>query len=56
MENLLFDFKFSRLGENTITIQYGKGKTCYLNFYVIEPLENIIKKKGVIYCYPPTTS
>lgn len=40
----LFDFKFSRLGENTITIQYGKGKTCYLNFYVIEPLENIIKK------------
>lgn len=43
-EKFLFDFKFSRLGENTITIQYGKGKTCYLNFYVIEPLENVIKK------------
>lgn len=42
----LFDFKFSRLGENTITIQYGKGKTCYLNFYVVEPLENIIKKRA----------
>lgn len=45
-EKFLFDFKFSRLGENTITIQYGKGKTCYLNFYVIEPLENVIKKRA----------
>lgn len=42
----LFDFKFSRLGENTITIQYGKGKTCYLNFYVIESLEDVIKKRA----------
>ncbi|WP_018668900.1 DUF5695 domain-containing protein [Bacteroides gallinarum] len=42
----LYDFRFSRLGENMITIKYGKGKICYLNFYVTEPLENVIKKRA----------
>lgn len=45
-EKYLYDFRFSRLGENMITIKYGKRKTCYLNFYITEPLENIIKKRA----------
>lgn len=42
----LYDFRFSRLGENQITVKYGRNKVCYLNFFVIEPLENVIKKRA----------
>ena len=42
----LYDFRFSRLGENMITIKYGKENICYLNFYVTEPLETVIKKRA----------
>lgn len=42
----LYKFSFSRLGENLITVNYGNGKVCYLDFFVTEPLETLIKKRS----------
>jgi hypothetical protein len=42
----IYEFQFSRLGENLITIDYGNNQTCYLDFFVTEPLETIIKKRA----------
>lgn len=42
----LYDFRFSHLGEQMIVVEYGQGKTCYLNFYVTEPLEEVVKKRA----------
>ncbi len=42
----LYDFRFSHLGEQMIAVEYGNGKKCYLNFYVTEPLETVIKKRA----------
>lgn len=42
----IYKFRFSRLGENMITVNYGNGRTCYLDFFVTEPLETLIKKRA----------
>lgn len=42
----IYKFRFSRLGENLITVNYGNGRTCYLDFFVTEPLETLIKKRA----------
>lgn len=42
----LYKFNFSRLGENLITVRYGNGKVCFLDFFVTEPLETLIKKRS----------
>ena len=38
--------KFSKLGENMLTINYGKGQWSTLQFFVTEPLETVIKKRS----------
>lgn len=43
---LVYKFRFSRLGENMITVNYGNGNVCYLDFFVTEPLETLIKKRS----------
>lgn len=42
----LYKVKFGRLGENRLTIRYGDGKESYLEFFVTEPLETLIKKRA----------
>ena len=37
---------FSRLGENLITITYGRGRWSTLEFFVTEPLETVISKRA----------
>ena len=40
-----YQVRFTRLGENILTVNYGDG--CYMNleFFVTEPLETLIKKR-----------
>ena len=42
----VYQVQFSRLGENELTVQYGSGQTMYLEFFVTEPLETLIKKRA----------
>ena len=42
----LYQVQFSQLGENELTVQYGSGQTMYLEFFVTEPLETLIKKRA----------
>jgi hypothetical protein len=42
----LYQVQFSRLGENQLTIQFGNGRSMYLEFFVTEPLETLIKKRA----------
>jgi len=42
----LYKIKFSRLGENKLTINYGNNYTTFLEFFVTEPLETLYKKRA----------
>jgi hypothetical protein len=42
----LFEVRFSRLGENLLTVHFGAGRRMYLEFFSTEPLETLIKKRG----------
>ncbi len=42
----LYKVQFGRPGENELTVQYGGGQTMYLEFFVTEPLETLIKKRA----------
>lgn len=42
----IYSVKFSRLGENTLKVQYGDGQSLPLEFFVTEPLETLIKKRA----------
>ncbi len=42
----LYRVRFSRLGENKLTINYGNGYKTYLEFFVTEPLETLYKKRS----------
>ena len=42
----LYKVKFSRLGENKLTIHYGANYKTYLEFFVTEPLETLYKKRA----------
>lgn len=41
-----YQVQFSRLGENRLTIRYGKGRHMFLEFFSTEPLETLIKKRA----------
>ena len=38
--------KFSKLGENMLTVKYGNGQWSALQFFITEPLETVIKKRA----------
>ena len=40
----MYEVQFSQLGENKLTVQYGNGKYLYLEFFVTESIETLIKK------------
>lgn len=42
----LYQVQFSQLGENELTINYGNNRTMYLEFFVTEPVETLIKKRA----------
>ena len=42
----IYRLRFSRLGENLITVRYGDEQTHYLEFFTTEPLETLIKKRA----------
>lgn len=42
----VYRVRFSRLGENLLTVESGKGQRTYLEFLVTEPLETLIKKRA----------
>lgn len=42
----LYKIKFSKLGENKLTINYGDHYKTYLEFFVTEPLETLYKKRS----------
>jgi hypothetical protein len=43
----VFKITFSRLGENKLTINFGKAQTMILEFFITEPLETLMKKRAV---------
>jgi hypothetical protein len=42
----LYKVRFSRLGENMLTVKYGDGRWSTLQFFVTEPLETVIAKRS----------
>ncbi|GAB4246926.1 MAG: DUF5695 domain-containing protein [Acidobacteriota bacterium] len=42
----VYEIAFRRLGENLITIRHDGGRRTYLEFFVTEPLEILIKKRA----------
>jgi hypothetical protein len=42
----IYKVKFSKLGENLLTVNYGDGKSMILEFFVTEPVETMIKKRA----------
>lgn len=44
--HFLYEVSFSKLGENLVTLHYGKGQKTYLEFFATEPLETLVKKRS----------
>jgi len=42
----VYRVRFDKLGENMLTVRYAGGRTTYLEFFVTEPLETLIKKRA----------
>jgi hypothetical protein len=42
----VYELAFRRLGENMLTIRHDGGRRTYLEFFVTEPLENLIRKRS----------
>jgi hypothetical protein len=42
----VYEAAFHRLGENTLTVVHDGGRRTYLEFFVTEPLETLIKKRA----------
>ena len=42
----VYRIKFTRLGENMLTVHFGRDQSMILEFFVSEPLETLIKKRS----------
>ncbi len=42
----IYRAKFSKLGENMLTVKYGGGQWSAIQFFITEPLEAVIKKRS----------
>jgi hypothetical protein len=42
----LYRVRFSRLGENMLKVEYGRGRYLSLEFFVTQPLETLYKKRA----------
>jgi uncharacterized Ntn-hydrolase superfamily protein len=45
-EYQLVKVRFRKLGENRLSVRYGDDRRTFLEFFVTEPLETLIKKRG----------
>jgi hypothetical protein len=45
-DSRLFRVRLSKLGENRLTVRYNAGQTMFLEFFVTEPLETLVKKRA----------
>ncbi len=45
-DTYVYEVTFKRLGENKLTIQHDGGRETYLEYFVTEPLETLIKKRA----------
>lgn len=45
-DTYVYSARFSKLGENLLTVRYGKDQYLSLEFFVTEPLETLIKKRA----------
>ncbi|MBN2562464.1 MAG: hypothetical protein JXQ75_16180 [Phycisphaerae bacterium] len=45
-DTYVYEATFKRLGENKLTIQHDGGRETYLEYFVTEPLETLIKKRA----------
>ena len=44
--NSVFTIRFKKLGENFLTLEDERGLNTYLQFFITEPLETLIKKRA----------
>lgn len=42
----IYEIIFNKLGENKLTLKYGNRKHLYLEFFVTEPIETLIRKRA----------
>jgi len=42
----VYRVRFARLGENLLTVRYGDGREMYLEFFVTQPLETLVRKRA----------
>ncbi len=42
----IYEVRFSRLGENRLTVRFGDNRHMHLEFFVTEPLETLIAKRA----------
>jgi hypothetical protein len=42
----LYQVRFRKLGENRLTVHYGDKRQLHLEFFITEPLETLINKRG----------
>jgi hypothetical protein len=42
----VYDVAFNRIGENLLTIHHDGGRKTYLEYFAVEPLETLIKKRA----------
>ena len=42
----IYEVRFTRLGENRLTVTFGAGRTMYLEFFSTEPVETLIAKRA----------
>lgn len=42
----IYEVDFDRLGENKLTVGYGDDRRTYLEFFVTQPIETLIRKRG----------
>src|SRR5262245_37619891 len=47
----VYEVKFSRLGENRLTIRHDGGRKTYLEFFCTQPLETLIKKRSAFIAF-----
>ena len=45
-DHYIYEVRFDKLGENLVTVNYGNDEAAYLEFFVAEPLETLIKKRS----------
>ena len=52
-EYRIYEVRFSRLGENRLTVRYGDNRQLHLEFFATEPVETLIRKRAAFIAAQP---